>query len=769
MGYQVFLIDESDGRIYAELDCEDLDQSFGITYSVAQIEDISKRTDKVSKTLLFKATPRNNEALGNLYHLNRRTNLDISNNIGFNYNSLRPPKCLVYEDSVLILEGTFQVVDMKQDANGFLTYQCLISGGLSDIKQVLADKTLADLDLSDLSHTYNWTAITDSWNLRTQRGNSFQPYKDGSGYVYPFIDYGNGYLKADEPFSESNSNIKNWKPALFVREYLNRIFEQVDGFSYQIKGSEEFIESFDKLIVPCNVEVLTGSRTDLTISAGNAGSITQDKNKTFYTGSSPYKAARALSLPTQDLSQYLVPIGSVFGENNTVFLVSKTFKTSGKITCNGTFKLNAGTQNKVSVELCEREFIATGSTNEFRDVVSFSKISGQTFSIQGGQTIIQNIAFGVPDREFKKGTQLCLRVIFESNYPLFFEQGGGIGHPVVVFYTVSNINMILPGVTGGLVTYEAELGDLIIPQPPANIKQIDFIKSLMAMFNLYLYTDPENSRRYIFERYDDYYALQSNLPANALDWSQKVNQSNITQTPNISIPKKYLFTYKEDADYWNALYKSEFNDVYGSMRFSDRLGIGEEKKVELIFSATPIIQPVGAGGRTYPGLHNIADGKKEPTKTNIRILYYNGVRQCEAWKVGNDVVTGEGVDIAFIQEGLTQYPNCSTYLLDSDNKPVSDLSFFIPKRMYHDVTTEHQTCPRLYQSHYINQVTQLTNPDMKVINCEVNLNSIDISNLDLSVPVFITIPHYGYAYAKVLSVEYDGKGVTSTVKLQTIP
>lgn len=74
----------------------------------------------------------------------------------------------------------------------------------------------------------------------------------------------------------------------------------------------------------------------------------------------------------------------------------------------------------------------------------------------------------------------------------------------------------------------------------------------------------------------------------------------------------------------------------------------------------------------------------------------------------------------------------------------------------------------IYFNRYMQQVTDLTDPNVVFVECDAYLNEIDIANLDLKIPVFIDMGELGHAYFKVLSVEYDSKDVSAKVKLQKI-
>ncbi len=78
------------------------------------------------------------------------------------------------------------------------------------------------------------------------------------------------------------------------------------------------------------------------------------------------------------------------------------------------------------------------------------------------------------------------------------------------------------------------------------------------------------------------------------------------------------------------------------------------------------------------------------------------------------------------------------------------------------------SCPTSYSNYYSGNISDLTNPQVTYVECEAYLNELDISNLDLKLPVFIDTGSMGHAYFKVMSIDYENNNVTSKVLLQKI-
>lgn len=778
MAYRVYLVDTNGSGDWVELDVENVD--FTTIFSITDVNDISSRKDKVTKQIDFKGTKVNNEAFGSWFHMNKVSDFNLNNRLFFNYNPLRAVECLIYEDSMLLLRGSLRL-NKTVINNGFITYQTNVTGSLIDFKFIVNERQLEELDFTDLKHRYNWDKILNSWNVRTERFNTtsntfeFKPFTKGSGYVYPFIDYGIGFLDTTESVDVAKINILNFRPAIYVKEYFNRIFNQdeLNGYTYEIKGSTELVDKFDSLIIPSNVEKVVGKANDMKCEATSLFSTTQSFSKNSYNDGS-HSVTRAI--PTHQIvstngANTFDWFGQIKSEEGTSYIVNRAFTSNGycKVKINSLFN-GYDAPSIVNIQLCEREFVSAGD-GSFSDPGSWNVVTSKTINLpaKGGITPGTIVELEVGEREFKLNSLLCLRIVVENVLlSEFFESFFGTR----TIYNLSDVVIRFPKDDNALTTYEVKEGDVITPEPIKGIKQIDFIKSVINLFNFYVYSTNDRPKHLIFQQYSDYYALSQvqNLVTNAIDWTKKIDYSIALEVEsNLKIPKNYLFTFKEDGDFINSNYKKNYNEVFGTKRFSDAYGVTEEKKVEVIFSPSPLVQYLGTG-RIHPAIYAIDGQNKKPTKSNIRIMYYNGLKNCQAYQVGRDIIEGNVQDVEFITT-VNNYPQVGNYYLEpglTNMTPKSDLNFGLAKEMSFDFKDIHQTVPTAYQQYYINQVTDLTNPNVVYVEGEAFLNEIDIANLDLRVPVFIDMGADGHSYWRVLSVEYKSNQSTSSIKLQKI-
>jgi hypothetical protein len=191
-----------------------------------------------------------------------------------------------------------------------------------------------------------------------------------------------------------------------------------------------------------------------------------------------------------------------------------------------------------------------------------------------------------------------------------------------------------------------------------DMKQIDFITSIQKMFNLVFVADKTLPNTLRIEPLVEYIGA-----GNTLDWSHKLDLSkDIMYYPTVDMQKaKFTFTYAEDGDYFNSIYKDN-GRIYGRYEITENdfevineFATGEEK-VELAFASTPSA-PVENTDVVVPFFTN-AEGQFVQPKP--RILYYFADFFVNMY----DEVSGDVVQTAV--KCLNNYSTMNANVSDSD-------------------------------------------------------------------------------------------------------
>ena len=153
-----------------------------------------------------------------------------------------------------------------------------------------------------------------------------------------------------------------------------------------------------------------------------------------------------------------------------------------------------------------------------------------------------------------------------------------------------------------------------------DMKQIDFITSIQKMFNLAFVPDRTLPNTLRIEPLVEYIGS-----GNTLDWTEKLDLSkDITYYPTTDLQKaKFTFTYTEDSDYYNNVYKDN-GHIFGSYEVTENdfevineFATGEEK-VELAFAPTPSKNVEN----TDVVVPRFISGEGQFVQPKPRILYY---------------------------------------------------------------------------------------------------------------------------------------------------
>lgn len=640
----------------------DIDVEF--TFSIADIKDIDRRNTSFSKTLTLPSTARNQQLFGNIFDISVANDIDINQpNILINFNPAKQAKGQIFLDGVNIFDGVLRMSKINS-IQGEVTYDVNLFGRLRDILHVLGDKTLAELNFDEYNHTFNKTNIEGSWN-RTEWVEGAQ------NYVYPLVDY--GYKLQGEIYP-----INNFKPSLFVTEILKRIFAEAQ-FVLKADIFESFF--FRRLLLMTAEKTITKEVTSL-LDQSTLLKIEEIESSTFYLD--------LLSF------QNVENLGFTISATGDTFTWNKDQNLASGLTLNFKISLEslvADTNNSYTINVLRNDALILTDVRDF-ETKAIGQINNWDVSISGAINLQKDDVFKVEivaDAINMGASGIQTKIIIQP--------GGSL-----------KIGNTVP------VAVEIEEGDemQISFTLPKSMKQRDFLKSIITMYNLYIIPDRLNPSAIEIIPYDEFYLLTKDQ---AIDWTDKLDYSqDIGITPLSELTaKEYKLTFDTDTDFFSQAYKTKFNAEYGEKsEIIDNDFILDTKTVKVVF-APPVMREELAG-QIMVHLYKLENNVKQPDNFKPRLVYWKPNIECPSWNIEFKA----GVD------EYTIYPYAGH--LDDPKTPVVDHLFGTPEEVLFSIGEYPED--NLYERYYKGLIDSIGDRNSRLLDGYFYLTPTDISNLD---------------------------------------
>lgn len=288
---------------------------------------------------------------------------------------------------------------------------------------------------------------------------------------------------------------------------------------------------------------------------------------------------------------------------------------------------------------------------------------------------------------------------------------------------------------------------------PKNVKQIDYIKSCITMFNLMVIPSKLDPKRLTFIPRNDYFAAGT-----VKDWtlkvdhSQKIEETLISEQQNSTIQ----LTYKADKDYYNTNYTDKTGFIYGEYnREIDNEWVDGTKKIEVLFSPTPVDKVFGSTDIFLPKIAKREEntGLYGRTDFNIRFLRKNRYPLLSANTLR---VLGKPASNVYPYCGHLDHPTAST--IDYNFGPI-EFAY------YPELTT--LTSNNLHTLFWKDTLDDISDKNSKLIKLKIQLSPNDIATFNYNDIIFIDkLTDDGGHYFTVNKINYTvTDNIPSTVEL----
>jgi hypothetical protein len=668
-------------QIFIENNELDITQQFSqqITYAIDDLQNMDSKATSFTKTIVLPGTANNNRLLGNIFEFgNSNFTIDSQPNVGYNFNASKSANARIEIDGLPVMKGVLRLLEILIDGD-YIEYEVALFGELGGFISNIGASKLTDLDFSEYNHTYNVTNIQSSWN------------NQGSGYYYPLIDYGNTSPINNINFSKKNFYFTAFRPAFFVREYMDKIIRNA-GYTWE----SDFMDTdyFKSLIIPNNQSRLKFNR----------GTIFESRLLGNYTLND-----------TLTHSSVYTDLFSNVGSEVFTYTSSTPFTGAMNISLRGTYTIT-------NSDIGETQFrYAFATMSIYKNGSLFYQDQNKRF---GGFATTLGIStppsysfnlrwFGVP-------ITFALNNTFEIRLEVFDTDGA------VINVTLSNSGMGIT--TENPVLVSAQYGDdlLVNGTLPANILQKDFFTSVLKMFNLFVTEDKYNEKHLILTPYVDFYDTDR---ATFLDYSDKVDRSQMIKIKPMSEinARYYTFKYKTDNDFYNEDYRKKYAESYGDRVFDNQLEFTKDtSNTEVVFSNSILVGYTDRD-KVFPAIYKKTNDTEEMIEHNIRIMFTKKITGRIAWKIYNQF------DIELVS-GLTAYGYAGH--LDNPFNSYNDLCFGVPKELYFNLTSG-LLSRNLFNIFYSGYFAEITDKDSRLVTCKMHFKPSDIYNVDFGKLIYI--------------------------------
>jgi hypothetical protein len=787
------------GELYINDQRVDLNGSIAIpiSYSIADVKNPESRKRSRSKTFDLPGTRRNCELFAATFQLTLSPNNTFDSLVNFNPTARTVAK--YKRHGLTVFDGLVKLNKVILDKGNY-SFNITLYSNIVNIIRDLEDKKLKDLDWSMYNHKLNRDTLEKSWSeeVNVITDGSGDPDNgtmtpnfsgtaetgfpngppEGFGYVYPITEYG-----FERP-AQNEFAINTLLPLVYVRECVHKIFDE--EFDLAVESDFMDTEQFRKLVIgPAPGKQQNLGEDEIAEREVNAESDVNRSNELNFPssapgvgfGGNPFAPAPIL---TNDYTIYyfyyernseemLLSPNSNVGVTVITDDLSQLDTTTGLITAQRSGDFNLLMQGVVRARMTfddqtgdniryqgQYGTFGSGSFQAIRRIQFRVYVNGVEQNLFGGPLPyfdVDNLVQGELNNDdwveytLNKSINLTLDVgdIVEIKYTVQIKTSlrakfnPFFSNPPVPEPTPTMELDIETTSTMGIVltAFDSELSDddpIQLSRFVPDMRCADFLKGIILAFNLYV-DDPDMGNNTIaMEPLDDYYQED----VEAIDWTDKVDYSKRFEIlPASTIEgKTYAFKFKEDKDYDNERYRSQWGMSYGDREYIvPSTYVDGTKKFQLPFACSvPVrLRTVDDSDVTSIIAPRIIDGNPdvgdiEPFKGAARLYCYNGLVELpdeptqEYFRLTNVIDPNVGGNY----EDFPYYPNINHQ--NSLTAPTYDLMWASARdywETFNGVISNNNLW--VYHSKFIRELTQSASA---IVRCYVRLSEADIYALD---------------------------------------
>ena len=771
---RLFLCLDETSNNWREVDLFD-DISISLTYSVSEIQDITKTRGTYSGTITLPNTPRNAAVFDCLHEIARW---------GSTFEMLKSYPAFVECDGVRTMDGTFKLMQVTIDNDNDITYEGSLVDNVIQLANKLGTTTLRGNDdaADDLSFIDYKLSLTESnmlalFKMKKQWGSCLIDKTDK--YKQPLFQFptsGGGLMRRDPWYWDELT------PYLRVKDIIDRIFQWA-GFNYVsdfINGSDADFD-FTKLIYPFskhNSHLVMGTHTSVISQSIASDQVSMEIRLTSQDPSWGVSFGNNYTLTETDSMQQcsrwgLVPLlgGRYSLKFNFVAVLQVHF-----INLYGTSQTGTITQDTNYTDTsCSFSFriVDTTDTRVIKSFTEEFEYSDEYYLDANGYADLAELEIDESFSLFSDGTvsyymnsKSVLPYAAINNYRPFLNSNNNYVYPdkYRIVFKAKNVGDEVVTVERTSDWYlNGDFDPTTILNPKT--KKLDLLTSIFKKFNLYAedvsgkpdgnggWYDPKTIR---IEPRDTFYDTARH------DWNNIIDKESISfERVDSYVDKVLTVKDKSDEDYWIKTYNDIHKLEYGEVNLRGKLctNTDNEDTIETILGQT-MCGPQNKATLLVemPKMVTFSDGAVDIKKEySDRIFFINlidsetppnnaptaneTITMCYRTMIPTTDEDAELEPIATFQQLRTR-SNSYAYethifpIADNFNAPygedTADLNFGEAMWHYQYRMTGWFTGNTAFNYFYKQMVDEISSPESRLLTCKVFLSAMEMSLIKLS-------------------------------------
>jgi hypothetical protein len=645
-----------------------------VTYSIGDIEDVTKQRGSFSKTITLPNTPTNRACFAYAYNIQSFVG-------GFQPN--KRIRAAMWEDGVQVFSGVLQLLSMSK-TKGTVTYEVgLFTDNVSLFKAIEGNMLVNTAGVTGMNHTPTSGHVSGTWTASGALS---------SGYVYGIVDAA-GFSDVQQGGSFT---VPWWRlgPSVYVKKMVDLIFTEA-GFRY----SSTFFNSslFSKLVIPYAAGTPTTNLSGSNIFVQSTGSV-----------------SASLTGPAVNLE---------FSRDN----VAPYFDNGGYWVASSSTFVAPAVPTRWSVVM---NYIVSGVT------FGPDGVAGGDFDIYNTATSSTLALVGTVDLTSASyplsGTLIFNNIVIPANAVVKFRYKETEGATSITFRSGMTVQMtcLENPQSIGIIDMRTAL--------PADVKQSDLLQDLQKMFNLQFMPDPQDPRLIYIEPWKDFYSSgvvdwSQKSDENA---EQVLTNGDPNAFTNVIFKYKdmgdYLSkTYKQSYPLNREGYGGR---IYNTSNF---YGKGDKVVETLCGTLIPASFSTNkVAGRTWDLEGTLASGTIKPLQTGYRIAQYNVVTAPTTWRYQYGVTGTLNTVLAVNQTALPFVSHIDNPYNPSVDLAFGQPRLVYYNAVNASGNPFAYTNNNLYNTYWLNYINETVSQEALQLELTMLLSSVDIYQLDFRKPIY---------------------------------